>query len=92
MLQPPTINNYTLKDSFDATNNVKSVQSDILDETDQFALFDIEFPFTNEPVNKTIIFILDQIHQLKLLKANLKKRAMEKKINRFKMLQNRVFA
>ena len=49
MLQPPTINNYTLKDSSDATNKVKSVQSDILEVADQFVSFGIESPFSNEP-------------------------------------------
>ena len=78
MLQLLTINNYTLKDSFDAANEIKSVPSEIFEYGYQFASFDIESLFTNKPLNKTINIILDRIYRQKLLKTNLKKRTMKK--------------
>ena len=78
LLQLLTMNNYTLKDSFDAANKIKSVPSEIFEYGYQFVSFDIESLFTNKPLNKTINIILDQIYQQKLLKTNLKKRTMKK--------------
>ena len=40
--------------------------------------FDVESLFTNVPLNKTIIIILDRNYRQKLLKINLKKRTMKK--------------
>ena len=78
LLQPLTINDYTLKDSFDAANKIKSVPSEMLEEGYQFVSFDVESLFTNVPLNKTINIILDRIYRQKLLKTNLKKRTMKK--------------
>ena len=78
MLQPLTINDYTLKDSFDAANKIKSVPSEMFEEGYQFVSFDVESLFTNVPLNKTINIILDRIYRQKLLKTNLKKRTMKK--------------
>ena len=78
LLQLLTINNYTLKDSFDAANEIKSVPSEIFEYGYQFASFDIESLFTNKPLNETINIILDRIYRQKLLKTNLKKRTMKK--------------
>ena len=77
LLQLLTINNYTLKDSFDAANEIKSVPSEIFEYGYQFASFDIESLFTNKPLNETINIILDRIYRQKLLKTNLKKRTMK---------------
>ena len=77
LLQLLTMNNYTLKDSFDAANKIKSVPSEIFEYGYQFESFDIESLFTNKPLNKTINIILDQMYQQKLLKTNLKKRTMK---------------
>ena len=54
LLQPFTINNYTLKDFFDAANNIKSVPSTIFEDGCQFVSFDVESLFTIVPLNKTI--------------------------------------
>ena len=78
LLQPLTINNYFLKDSFDAANKIKSIPSEIFEDGYQFGSFDIEFLFTNVSFNKTINIILDRIYRQKLLKTNLKKKTMKK--------------
>ena len=54
LLQPLTINDYTLKDSFDAANKIKSVPSEMFEEGYQFVSFDAKSLFTNVPLNKTI--------------------------------------
>ena len=74
MLQPLTINNYTLKYSFDAINKFKSLPFEIFQEGYHFALFDIESLFTIALLNKTINISLDRIYRQKLPKANLNKR------------------
>ena len=73
LLQPLTINDYTLKDSFDAVNKIKSIPSKMLEEGYQFVSFDVESLFTNVPHSKTINIILDRIYRQKLIKTNLKK-------------------
>ena len=72
MLQPLTINNYTLKDSFDAANKIKYVSSEIFEEGYQFVSFDVESLLRNVLLNKTINIILDRIYRQKFLKTNLK--------------------
>ena len=79
LLQLLTVNNYTLKDSFDAANKIKSVPSEPFEDGYEFVTFDIESLFTNVPLNKTNI-ILNRILRKKLLKTNLKKRTMKKLI------------
>ena len=61
-LQTLTINNYTLKDSLDAANKIKSVSSEMIEEGYQFVSFDVESLFTNVPLNKSINIILDRIN------------------------------
>ena len=58
-LQPLIVNNYTLKDSFDAANKIKSILSEIFENGYQFVSFDVESLFTNVPLNKAINIILD---------------------------------
>ena len=77
LFQSLTINNYTLKDSFDAANKIKSVPSEIFEDWCEFASFDVESLFTIVPLNKTINIILDRIYRQKLLKTNLKKRTIK---------------
>ena len=72
MLQPLTINNYTLKDYFDAANKIKYISSEIFEEGYQFVSFDVESLLTNVLLNKTINIILDRIYRQKLLTTNLK--------------------
>ena len=50
----------------------------MFEEGYQFVSFDAESLFTNVPLSKTINIILDRIYRQKLLKTNLKKRAMKK--------------
>ena len=76
LLQPLTINNCTLKDSFYAANKIKSVASGKFEDESQFVSFDNESLFTSVPLSKIINVISDQIYRQKLLKTNLKKRTM----------------
>ena len=78
MLQPLSINGYTLKDFFGAANKIKTIPSEIFEEGYRFVSFDAESLFTNVPLNKTINIILDRIYRQKSLKTNFKKRTMKK--------------
>ena len=55
LLQPLTKNNYTLKDSFDTANKIKSIPSEIFEDGYQFVSFNIESLFTNVPLIKPSI-------------------------------------
>ena len=55
-----------------------NLSSEIFEDGYQFVLFDIVSQLMNVSLNKTINIILDQIYRQKLLKTNLKKRAMKK--------------
>ena len=52
-----TINSYTLKDSFNSTNKIKSISSEMFEDGYQFVSFDVEFLFMNVLLNKTINII-----------------------------------
>ena len=62
LFEPLTINNYTLKDCFEAANKFKSVPSEIFEDGYQSVSFDVESLFPNVPLNKTINIILDRIY------------------------------
>ena len=49
-----TINGYTLQESFDAANKIKSVPIKIFGEGYQFVSCNVESLFTNMPPNKTL--------------------------------------
>ena len=73
LLQPLTINDYTLKDSFDAISKIKSIPLKMFEEGYQFVSFDVDSLLTNVSLSKTIGIILDRIYWPKLIKTNLKK-------------------
>ena len=62
LLQLLTINNYTLKDYFDAVNIIKSVPSEIFEDGYQFLSFDIESLFTMcLSIKPSILFLIEFI-------------------------------
>ena len=79
MLNPLTVNQYTLQDSFAAADKIKSI-SHLLDEGYVFVSFDVVSLFTNVPLKKTIDVILKRIYDEGLIDTKLKKGTLKKLI------------
>ena len=69
---------FTLKDSFDAVNKIKNTPTHMLDDGYYYVSFDVESLSTNVPIERTIDIILKQIYIDKVISTNLKKRSMKK--------------
>ena len=80
IFQPLTINDYNIKDSFDAVNWIKNIPKELFDEGYRFVSFDVESLFTNAPLQKSINVILKRIYDDKLIHNYIKKNAMCKLI------------
>ena len=80
LLNPLTVNQYSLRDSFDAAEKIKSIPDDLYDEGYRLVSFDVKSLFTNVPLNKTIKVILDRVYSQKLISTKLKKRTLKKLI------------
>ena len=89
LLNPLSMSESTLKDSFDAVRKIKNIPPHLFDEGYNHVSFNVESLFTNVPVKRTIdiIFkriyfdidiILKRIYFGKVISTNLKKRSMKK--------------
>ena len=78
LLQPLALNDYNLKDSFDAVERIRSIPPELFDDDYQFVSFDVQSLFTNVLVKKIINIILDRVYNKKLINTNLNKRTMKK--------------
>ena len=80
LLNPLTINEYSLKDSFDAANRIKCIPQKLLENGYQYISFDVESLFSNVPIKRTVDIILKRTYEDKLVSTNLKKRFLKKLI------------
>ena len=67
IFQPLTINDYNIKDSFDAGNQIKNIPKELFIEGYRFVLFDVESLFTNVPLQRSVNVILKRIYDDKLI-------------------------
>ena len=79
-MQPLTQNEFTLKDTFDAANRIKSIPPDLFIQGDKFVSLDVESLFTNVPLQRTLNIILARIFNKKLIDTNLRKSTLRKLI------------
>ena len=81
LLQPLTINSFTLRDSFDAANRIKSINNDLINvEGYKFISFDVTSLFTNVPLDFTVDIILKRVFTDKLISTTLSKSTLKKLI------------
>ena len=80
LLNPLTMNSYTLKDSFDAASRIQNIPEHLFRDGYRFVSFDVKSLFTNVPLKKTINIILDRIYNKNLINTSLKKRTLKKLI------------
>ncbi|XP_066910788.1 uncharacterized protein [Clytia hemisphaerica] len=80
LLQPLTINDYTLKDSFDTATKIRDIPKELFDEGYVLVSFDVTSLFTNVPLQKTINVIIDRIYNKTQIETTLKKSTIKKLI------------
>ena len=78
LLNPLTLNDFTVKDSFDAANKIQQIPKELFNAGYKFISFDAISLFTNVPLAKTIDIILKRVYNEKLVTTNLTKRTMKK--------------
>ena len=77
-MNPLTLNDFTLKDSLDATNKIQEIPKDLFDSGNKFVTLDVVSLFTNVPLAKTINIILKRVYSEELDTTNLTKRTMKR--------------
>ena len=69
LFNPLTLNQYSLRDSFDAAEAIKSIPPKLFSQGYKFVSFDIQSLFTNVPLRRTINVVLDRIYNKKLIET-----------------------
>ena len=72
LLNPLTINNYSVEDSFEATKHIKATPPELFNEGCKFISFNVTSLFTNSPLNRTVNIILKQIYVIPTTLTNYK--------------------
>ena len=81
LLQPLTINSFTVKDSFDAASRIKNINLDLINvDGYKFISFDVTSLFTNVPLDLTVDIILKRVFTEKLISTTLSKSTLKKLI------------
>ena len=78
LLNPLTINEYHLTDSFEAVSAIKAIPQNLFDEGFRFVSFDIESLFTNVPLKRTLNLVLKRVFTDGLIDTTLSKRTLKK--------------
>ena len=75
-----TINEYSVKNSFDAANRIKVISQHLFENGYHSLSLDVESLLTNVPIKRTVGLILKRVYTDKLVSTNLKKRTLKKLI------------
>ena len=78
LLNPLTLNQYSLRDSFDAADAIKSIPPELFSQGYKFVSFDVKSLFTNVPLHRTINIVLDRIYNKKLIDTSFRKHTLKK--------------
>ena len=77
LLNPLTLNQYSLRNSFDAADAIKSIPPELFSQGYKFVSFDVESLFTNVPLCRTINVVLDRIYNKKLIETSFRKHTLK---------------
>ena len=80
LLNPLTSNDYSLKDSFDTANRIRTIPKHLFDEGYVFVSFDVVSLFTHVPLQRTIKVILKRVFDENQIQTDLKKATLRKLI------------
>ena len=78
LLNPLTINEYHLTDSFEPVSTIKAIPQNLFDEGFRFVSFDIESLFTNVPLKRSLNLVLKRVFTDGLIETTLSKRILKK--------------
>ena len=91
LLNPLAHNEYTLRDSFHAVSDLKSIPNELFTQGYRLVSFDVVSLFTSVPVKRTAQIILDRVFSKQnLIFTTLSKRSLKKTYFRL-MHQDRIF-
>ena len=80
LLYPMTINEYSMKDTFHAVDEIKKMDFSLLNEGYRLVSFDVVSLFTNVPLRRTIDVIVNRIYKDKVFETKLRKSTLKKLI------------
>ena len=80
LLNPLTLNDYTVKDSFEAAGRIRAIPEHLFQQGYRFVSFDVTSLFTNVPLERTVNVILKRVYEENLIETTLKKRTLKKLI------------
>lgn len=80
LLNPLTMNDYSVKDSFEAAKRIQGISPQLFNQGYKFISFDVSSLFTNVPLKRTVNIILKRIYVDKVIPTTLQKRTMKKLI------------
>ena len=78
LLNPLAINNYSVKDSFEAAKLMQAIPPKLFNQGYKFISFDVTSFFTNVPLKRTVNIIIKRIYVDHVILTTLQKRAMKK--------------
>ena len=73
-----TMNDFTVKDSFEMVDAIKSIPKSLMNEGYVFASFDVIFLFTNVPLKETVNIILKRVYEQNLIATTLNRNTIKK--------------
>ena len=80
LLNPLTQNDYSVKDTFEAVNKIRSIPPELFEQGYRYYSLDVVSLFTNVPLNRTIKIILKRVYEEKLLATKLRRNTLKKLI------------
>ena len=80
LLNPLTLNEYSLSDSFQAVSDIKNIPKELFSEGYSLISFDVVSLFTNVPLSKTVQIVLDRVYNHNFVSTTLTKRTLKKLI------------
>ena len=80
LLHPLTINDFSMKDTYQAADEIRKIDFSLLENGYRLVSFDVVSLFTNVPLKRTINVIVDRIYNEKVIETKLKRSTLKKLI------------
>ena len=80
LLNPLTHNDYSVKDTFEAVNKIRTIPPELFEQGYRYYSLDVVSLFANVRLNRTIKIILKRLYEEKLLATNLRRSTLKKLI------------
>ena len=90
LLNPFTLNDFTVKESFDSDNKIQEIPKNLFESGNGFVSFEVISFFTNIPLAETIDIILKRAYSERLVTTDLTK-PITKKVIKGSMFENCVY-